>query len=258
MHPSGRLYFSSDRPATEGYMGKMDVYYTALFYGEWESPAAMPEPINSPDDDFAFTAEDNLQTGYFSRRERMTDDIYSFTSTIIRKASCDTLQPNSYCYEFYDENSLRFDSIPFKYVWNFGDGTSLEGKKVIHCYKEPGNYKVTVDVTNLVTNELKKSETTFDMEITSVEQAYISSPDRCLEGQPVKMSADSTNLPGWDIAQFYWNFGDDDVQVGKNVEKNYRRAGNYNIQLIVSSTKDKDGLVRETCVSKNIIVTRRP
>src|SRR4030043_892831 len=53
MHPSGRLYFSSNRP---GGKGRMDVYYTMLTLGSWDTPSLLPEPINSPSDDFGFVS----------------------------------------------------------------------------------------------------------------------------------------------------------------------------------------------------------
>lgn len=62
IHSSGRLYFSSDRT---GGIGRLDVYYTSLNDGKWDKPVLVPEPVNSPADDFAFVAENDLQTGFF-------------------------------------------------------------------------------------------------------------------------------------------------------------------------------------------------
>src|SRR5659263_346010 len=56
IHPSGKLYFTSNRP---GGIGKLDVYFTSLYNGSWEDPIALPEPINSTSDDFSFAAQDN-------------------------------------------------------------------------------------------------------------------------------------------------------------------------------------------------------
>jgi len=77
-------------------------------------------------------------------------------------------------------------------------------------------------------------------------------------GAILKFSADSTNLPGWDISQYYWNFGDGTFETGKNVEKTYPKPGNYSIQLIVSTKPEAGGIIREACVSKNISIIRRP
>ncbi|MGD0582431.1 MAG: PKD domain-containing protein [Bacteroidales bacterium] len=257
IHSSGRLYFTSNRPGNADYLGGMDVYYTSLVYGQWDAAAPMPAPINSKADDFAFVSEDNMQTGYFSRKTGNSDDIWKFTSTIIRKAKCDTLQPNSYCYEFFDENAMKFDSIPFRYIWNFGDGSKEEGIKTTHCFQKPGKYLVTIDVTNLVTKETQKAEKTFDMNITSIEQPYISAPDNGNPGRMISLSADSTWLPGWNITQFYWNFGDESIAIGKEVTKAFTRPGVYNVQLIVTAPGANGGPPREACVFKNIEI-RQP
>ena len=254
MHSSGRLYFSSDRP---GGLGGTDIYYTTQVQGKWQDPVHLPAEINSSSDDFAFVAEENNQTGYFaSNRNNGSDDIFRFASTTVRKAGCDTLQYNNYCYEFIDENATKFDSIPFLYRWNFGDGTQAEGIRVEHCFSGPGNYNVTLDVTNLLTKKVQKNEKTLRMEITDIEQAYISAPDVWAAGKPLTMNADSTNLPGWNIKLYYWNFGDDSIATGKEVSKTFNKPGTYNIQLIVSTEPDGTHGVRETCVSKNINIIR--
>jgi hypothetical protein len=253
MHPSGRLYFSSNRP---GGKGNMDVYFTMLSLGSWEDPVAMPDPINSSADDFAFVADINLQTGYFSSNRRRNDDIYRFVSTIIRKASCDTLVENNYCYQMVEENAVKFDTLPFRYEWNFGDGSSKGiGPTVIHCYPGPGSYIVQLDVVNLITKEVMYNEKTYNLDILDIEQAYIAGPDNGNAGQRLMFNADSTNLPDWNITQYYWNFGDESIAIGKEVDKTYLKPGTYNIQLIVTAEPEPGGVVREACVCKNIIIT---
>lgn len=254
MHPSGRLYFSSDRP---GGMGGWDIYYTVLSSGKWESPIQLPPQINSASDDFAFVAEDNLQTGYLaSNREGRNDKIFGFSSTIIRREKCDSLQINNYCYEFVEENAVKFDTIPFRYQWNFGDGAQAGGVRAMHCYNGPGNYVVRLDVVNLITKEIKKNEKTYELEIKDIEQPYITGSDVCNAGQLIKLNADSTNLPGWNITLYYWNLGDETTATGREIDKTFSTPGNYNIQLIVTAAPDAKGIIREACVSKNINVIR--
>ncbi len=255
IHPSGRLYFSSDRT---GGIGNLDVYYTMLTQGNWEIPSLVPEPINSQYDDFAFVADEAMQMGYFSSNRGRSDDIYRFSSTIIRKASCDTLIENNYCYEFLEENAIKWDTIPFRYEWKFGDGTKGAGSIVEHCYPGPGRYLIQLDVINLVTKEVMYNEKTYSLEITDIEQPYISSPDQSTTGQRIRFSAENTNLPGWDIGRYYWNFDDETIAIGKEVDKVYPRPGTYNVQLIVSTEPDPGGVVREACVCKNITITGQP
>jgi hypothetical protein len=256
MHPTGRLYFSSNRP---GGKGRRDVYYTVLKNGEWEEPLHLPEPINSPGDDFAFVADTDLQTGYFSSNRRSNDDIYQFKSLIIRKASCDTLVENSYCYELFEENAIKFDTIPFRYEWNFGDGSPKGiGSSVIHCFPGPGSYVVQLDVVNLISKEVLYNEKTYKLNIQDFEQPYISGPDAGLAGQSLTFNADSTNLPGWNITRYYWNFDDENVAIGKDVANTFAKPGTYNIQLIVTAEPEPGGVIREACVCKNIVISRQP
>ena len=255
MHPSGKLYFTSDRP---GGIGKLDVYFTSLSNGFWDDPVLLPEPINSASDDFAFVAEADLQKGYFSSNRRKEDEIYEFASTVIRKASCVTLEENNYCYRFFEENAVKYDTLPFRYEWKFGDGDTATGRDVLHCFNGPGTYTVSLDVVNLITKEVSYNEKSETVILTEIEQPYISAPDRIDTKQMITLSADSTNLPGWKIKQYYWNFGDETIAVGKDVPKSYLKPGSYNIQLIISADPEPGGNVREACISKNIIVLPKP
>jgi hypothetical protein len=109
-----------------------------------------------------------------------------------------------------------------------------------------------------VTKQIKKAEKTYDMDITPLEQPYITAPPVSQEGQQITLNADSTYLPGWNIAQYYWNFGDESFSIGKEVKHKFLKAGEYNVQLIVTAAPETDGSVKEACVSKNIIVKRIP
>jgi hypothetical protein len=255
MHPSGRLFFTSDR---KGGFGGLDVYNTTQREGKWEDPVILPEPINSKSDDFAYVAEENLQSGYFASDRRRNDDVYRFSSLIIRKSSCDELQENNYCFEFFEENAVNNDSIPFRYDWKFGDGSTGTGSIVDHCFTGPGTYLVQLDVVNLLTKEVLYNQKSYTLEIKNIEQPYISVPEIVTAGTMIEMSADSTNLPGWNIGQYYWNFGDETISTGKEVPKTYLKPGTYNIQLIVSTENEPGAVVREACVSKNITVIRKP
>lgn len=255
MHPSGRLYFSSDRT---GGAGKLDVYMTSRYEGEWEAPQLLPDPINSTSDDFAFTADESLQTGYFSSNRISNDDIFRFSSTIIRKLNCDELLENSYCYRFTEENAVKYDTVPFRYQWNFGDGSKAEGAVVEHCFPGPGKYVVRLDVVNLITKEVINNEKSDTILVENEIQPYISAPDTASPGKVIRLDASETNLPGWNIAQYYWNFGDETIALGEKVDKVFSKPGLYNVQLIVSEAPQPGSTTREECVSKIINVTAEP
>ncbi len=255
IHSSGRLYFSSDRP---GGPGRLDVYFTSFSSGKWDDPSLVPEPVNSPADDFAFVADQDLQEGFFSSNRRTNDDIYRFASTVIRKAVCDTLVENNYCYELIEENAVKFDTMPFRYEWKYGDGNKGIGPSVIYCYPGPGNYLIQLDVVNLITGEVMYNEKTYNLEITDVEQPYITADEKGITGEGIIFSAEKTNLPGWKIARYYWNFGDETVATGAEVRKTFMKPGTYNVQLIVTAEPEPGGIIREACVCRNIEILQGP
>ncbi len=254
LHSSGRLYFASDR---KGGLGGLDIYFSSLIYGNWSKPVRLDDPINSEADDFAFYAIPGGQEGYFSsNRRKYSDDIYRFATTIIRWSNCDTLQKNSYCYEFIEENALKADTVTMKsrWEWNFGDGQKAVGVIAQHCYAGPGTYDISLDIVNLVTGQVEMNQASYLLEVTDVEQPVISSPDKARAGEQISLNANDTYLPGMKIAKYYWNFGDETVATGMEAKKTYALPGRYNIQLIVTSAPDASNVVREVCVCKDIIV----
>jgi len=255
LHSSGRLYFSSDR---KGGKGGLDIYYSVLVDGQWSRPVLMAEPVNSSRDDFAFYSASADQGGYFSsdRQRKGDDDIYSLRSTIIRWNTCDSLQKNSYCYEFIEETALNTDSLSteYKWEWDFDDGAKEEGIQSVHCFDGPGSYYVQLNFINKLTGAVERNQASYVLDVTDAEQPYITSPDTVFVGDVVKFDASLTNLPGWKISSYYWNFDDETAGSGIDITKKFTKKGVYNVQLIISAVPDANGLVREACVCKNIYV----
>jgi PKD repeat protein len=111
---------------------------------------------------------------------------------------------------------------------------------------------------NLITKAISYNGKSDTLVVTSIEQAYISGPDSIAAGQKIMLNADESNLPGWKIAQYYWNFGDETVAIGNRIDKTFLKPGLYSVQLIVSTEPGPGGAVKETCVSKNILVFNKP
>ncbi|MBN1388336.1 MAG: PKD domain-containing protein [Bacteroidales bacterium] len=254
--PDGVLYFASDR---DGGYGGLDLYRSTINNESWSQPALLPQPINSIADDFSLFKERYGESGFFASNRDRSDDIYMYTSLLIRKSECNELVYDNFCWEFIEENSMKFDSIPFEYEWDFGDGTTLESElaRAEHCFEEPGTYLVKLNVIDMITGEIQYNETSYLLEIEQTEQAFISVPDTCYAGETISLDASKTYLPGWDISEYYWNFDDGTGGRGMNINKTYSVEGIFNVQLIVSSYPDDEGNISETCVAKNIVVRGR-
>lgn len=74
------LIFTSDRP---GGFGGYDLYYAYMINQQWTTPQLLPEPFNSPYDDFSLILSKDGISGYLSSNRpggSGKDDIYSFST----------------------------------------------------------------------------------------------------------------------------------------------------------------------------------
>ena len=139
-----QLYFCSDR---EGGFGGIDVY-RSVFKGDfWSQPILLPEPINSAQNDFSIFLIDGLQEGYVStnRDDVNTDHIIYFNINHPKPSSYIEVEPN-FCFEFRDEQFSDLKDV--SYEWEFGDGVSLKGNHVNHCFDRLGSYYVSLHITD--------------------------------------------------------------------------------------------------------------
>ncbi len=254
-HSSGRLYFSSDRT---GSAGGLDIYFTQEINGEWVTPTRLPAPFNSGSDDFAFIADELIETGFFTSNRERNDDIYSFRTMVPKYAGCDTLQENNYCYLFYETGAYDLDTVPFSYEWDMGDGTKIRSVEADYCFDGPGSYMVKLNVVDKLTGDIQFNQASYLIEIENIEQAYINSVDTGYVGDNIRFDGLQTNLPDLTVGEYLWNFDDGNIGTGAEVRNRFTYPGIYQVQLVVKSVPDGDGSVREACVTKQLVVIEKP
>jgi len=248
---AGVLYFASD--GLKG-LGKKDVFLTFEKDGEWVTPVHLDTHINSREDDFGLITDQNSKEGYFSSNRDKSDDIYRFVTRIPAFYLCDSLQKNYYCYQFTDESIEMVDSLPLSYQWSFGDGNMATGIEVEHCFPGAGEYLVQLHIIDNNTGNTFFTQSSFEVEITDVEQAVISSQDAFLRNEEISFDANSTNLPGLEISEYYWDFGDGTTGRGAELKHSYQRKGSYKVLLGLSGMPDSTGLEARECVYKVVEV----
>lgn len=253
-HRSGRLYFSSDR---SGSAGGLDIYFTQEINGSWVTPTRLPPPFNSGSDDFSFIADDLIEFGFFSSNRNRNDDIFSFRTMVPKYAGCDTLQENNFCYVFYETGAYNLDTVPFSYEWDMGDGTKIRSVEADYCFKAPGSYLVQLNVVDKLSGEVQFNQASYMIDIFNIEQAYITSTDTSIAGENVTFDGLNTNLPGFTVGEYLWNFDDGNIATGAEVSNRFTSPGIYQVQLVVKSIPDNQGNVQEACISKQVVILDR-
>ncbi|MGE0089063.1 MAG: PKD domain-containing protein [Bacteroidales bacterium] len=251
IHSSGRLYFSSDKP---GGVGRLDIYYSEKVNNEWITPIPMEPPINSRFDDYGFIIDAFKKNGFFSSDRQRSDDIYSFNALYPMFENTKRMELNNYCYVFFEEGAQNPDSLNFMYEWDLGDGTKIRGNEVEHCYNEPGEYTVLLNVIDRLTGEVYFNEAAYQVPVEDIEQVYINCPDSVVVGQEIEFDGKRTNLKNFDIRSYHWDMGDGRRTRGISTTHVYTAPGEYIVQLGVTSKTDKQGNSEKMGVFKNIVV----
>jgi PKD repeat protein len=120
------------------------------------------------------------------------------------------------------------------YRWDFGDGTRGEGAQPEHVYRQPGRYRVRLQVED-------NSETirNFDEDWTEVlinaRPIADAGPDRvAAPGEPVTLEGIYSQDPDGTISRYHWDLGDGTTARGPRVEATYPEPGRYTVKLTVA------------------------
>ena len=196
------IYFSSNRP---GGLGKMDIYkYT--FSDGLARINNLGKPINSMADDFGLYMDPKQESGYFStNRINNQDDIYYFQKTWPTFNDCVAAIKEKYCYDLTDEKSLETDSLKgYFYEWDFGDGDKQKGVSVTHCYLQPGNYVINLNIIDVSTKAVFLNQSALDLYVDSIVQLRINALDTMLVNKTFTINTAGTYLPGKEITGYYF------------------------------------------------------
>jgi outer membrane protein OmpA-like peptidoglycan-associated protein len=251
INPSGELFFSSD--GHPGHGGK-DIFFSIFSDSTWLTPVCLDAPINSEFDDFGIVTDTLMTEGYFSSNRDKSIDIYHFRTNSPQVLYTDIQKENQYCFTLNDSGAIVIDTLNLKYIWDFGDGEKATGAKVNHCFPGRGKYSVKLDVIEKSTGKLFFSKLAYTIEINDYKQPFINSPDFVVKGDPVSFDGLRSNIPGFKILSYSWDFRDGNKSSGERVKHVFKEKGEYivNMELILKSILTSH--THKTGVSKKIVV----
>ena len=147
-------------------------------------------------------------------------------------------------YHGYVNESIQFHGSaqggtpPYTWEWDFGDGNTSHEQNPTHVYTSPGNYTVTLTVTDSNGRHADDTTTAY-IEIPNIPpHAHFSySPPNPTTRVSVHFTDESTDEDGT-IVRWFWRFGDGCGSTERNPVHRFRRAGTYTVTLTVT---DDDG-----------------
>ncbi|MBI2148313.1 PKD domain-containing protein [Candidatus Woesearchaeota archaeon] len=130
------------------------------------------------------------------------------------------------------------------YEWDFGDGRTHNGVNARLIYPNPGNYKITLTVTddkgakgttstNVVVNQNVLNQAPVAVIDASSIEAFL--------GFPIRLSGSRSFDPDGNIVNYEWNFDDGTIADGEFIEHTFFNPGIYNVVLTVTDDKGATG-----------------
>jgi hypothetical protein len=249
----GILYFASDGHSG---IGGLDIYFSEMNDGKWNRASNL-ESFNSIKDDFGFLLDTNSRRGLFaSNRLKQDDDIYYFEIIEPVFSTPDTLKNNNYCLTFFEETTAMSDTLPYVYMWDFGQGTIMKAKEAYHCFPGAGLYYVYLNILDTITGLVFMEQAEYLVEIKDHEQLYISCSDTIISGEAISFDASASNLPGFNIKNYFWDFGDGFKDTGINTIHTYREAGVYYLRLGSELVKNNKQELKKSVVKKIVVINK--
>ena len=138
------------------------------------------------------------------------------------------------------------DAAIISYEWVFGDGTGGTGKIVNHTYPSPGNYVVSLKVTDNDGKERRYNIISKTITVTENQPpiaSFTHSPSNPVVNRTITFDASNSTDPGGTIENYEWEFGDGETAEGEIVTHSYSSAGNYTVKLTVT---DNEGAANST------------
>ncbi len=115
------------------------------------------------------------------------------------------------------------------FAWDFGDGTTANGVTVTHSYGQPGNYVVTLTVTD---DQGLTSEATQTVQFQRLPPIpIIGAPNRGSVGDSITFDGSQSIANSGIIVSYEWDFGDGTQASGITADHTYDRPGNYRVVL---------------------------
>ncbi|AII52733.1 hypothetical protein N008_12200 [Hymenobacter sp. APR13] len=139
-----------------------------------------------------------------------------------------------------------------------GDGTTLTGPTVAHCYTERRRYTVQLDVVDEKTGEVRVAEKLIPVDFTQeIVLNFEASPANARVGQPIAFDALDSQLPLCENVVVLWDFRDGVVANGRSVKHTFRRPGNYIVRMALRGN-GPDTCPDSHCVTRQVSITVEP
>jgi flagellar motor protein MotB len=113
---------------------------------------------------------------------------------------------------------------------------------------------VRLDIVDRTTGSLFFTKLVYTLELRDYEQPYINSPDVAVAGGMVSFDGLKSYLPGYEILNYSWDFGEEARMEGASTSHTFKVKGEYNVNLGLTLKSKTTGIIDKTGVTKKITI----
>lgn len=150
---------------------------------------------------------------------------------------------------FSSAGSTDLDGSIASYAWDFGDGATSTSANPQHTYTVPGNYVVSLTVTD---NLGVSTTNTVSLVVTAPNilpvAKFIVTPPTGPAPLDVVLTSDGSYDPDGAIGNRQWNFSDGGDYFGNTAYHTFSRAGTFTVKLTVFDDRGGQGITTQTVV----------
>ena len=174
-------------------------------------------------------------------------------------AACPAPHVPERCVELDARQSVDSAAGPLTYRWRMGDGTTLTGFVVSHCYAQQRRYTVQLDVLVNATGELRRAEKTLAVDFSQDPVLdFTQSQDTVRMGDEVAFDAPLAHCPPCTNEQIAWDFRDGEVAGGRHTSHRFRKPGLFEVRMSVRGYGLDPSCPESHCVSRAVLVLPGP
>ncbi|PSR01071.1 MAG: hypothetical protein BRD50_09275 [Bacteroidetes bacterium SW_11_45_7] len=140
--------------------------------------------------------------------------------------------------QFTDQSANAVD-----WTWTFGDGDTSSTQNPSHTYTQPGQYTVSLTITNNEGCEDTYMETGY-ITIVEPEAGFDADKKKGCVSLPVNFTDQSTSNQA--ITNWTWEFGDGSTSTSQNPSHTYSSEGKYDVSLTIQNAAGCRDTLTET------------
>jgi PKD repeat protein len=147
--------------------------------------------------------------------------------------------------QFDGTGSTDPESDITSYAWDFGDGTIGTGPKPVHAYVRPGNYEVSLVVTDASGAPLNTDRDTVAITVNASPIADAGPTQIVAPNEEFTLSGRASLDPDGSISEYLWTMPDGKTKAAERIAVSLRSPGLYRFGLTVSDDF-RGGAARDT------------